>query len=793
MLKNYIKIALRNIRKYKGYSLINIFGLAIGIAVCVLIYRYVSYELSYDTYHSKSDRIYRVTLDHPQAKIAVTPSMILPTMKRIFPEVQTGVRIYDVGKFQPLVIRYEDRVFEERKLAYADSTLFEVFDFKMISGNPETALARPNTVVINHQTARKYFSDENPIGKSLEINGSDFEVTGVIQDIPENSHFSYDFFPSLVSRQGWSQLDDEAWRAANFYTYLVLEQQASPQALTQKADSFIETNFPENDFAASLSIKFQPLTDIHLYSDVEAEIAPQGDIRYVVSASAIALLILLIACINYMNLATARSARRSREVGIRKVLGSERGSLVRQFYGESAFLTLIAIICSILLIELFLPWFNSLTGQTLDFNYFSWQFWGVLFGIGLVVTLLAGSYPALMLSSFKPAAVLKGDQVTGGSAGLRRALVVLQFSASIFLIICTIVIYNQINFIQEKELGYKKDNVLVLTSFRNVDSRFEALRSELMKLPGVKGAALVSETPTNIRAGYGPDVEGVEESSNFVAQALRTTPGFTEALNIELVAGRSFTQGDFVRANQDDNREYAIMVNEAAAAHYGLEPEEMLGRQTRIGGRSGPIVGVIKDFHFASLHRPIAPLFLFPQGGFNKLLVSFETGDVSETLEKTRNVWASMFPQYPFEYEFLDQEYNALYRQEERAGNVFTSFSVLAVLIACLGLVGLASYMVERRTKEIGVRKVLGATAAQVMALFSKDFLLLIGIGFLISVPVAWYTMAQWLQNFAYRINIQWTSFLLAGFITALFALLTVSYQAIRAARLDPVNSLKTE
>lgn len=793
MLKNYIKIALRNLRKYKGYSLINILGLAVGIAVCMLIFKYVSHEISYDRYHSKSDRIYRITMDHPQAHIALTPSMLLPTLKNLFPEVETGVRLYDVGRFQPLVIRNQDRVFEERKFVYADSSLFKVFDFQLLSGNSNSALTKPNAIVISREMARKYFGNLNPLGNSLEVNGREFEVTGVLEKIPDNSHFKYDFFASMITRSDWSELSDDTWRSANFYTYIVLNEQGRETALKEKVERFISENLAGNGFATSLDIIFQPLTDIHLYSEVSEDIAPQGDMRYVLAASAIAFLILIIACINYMNLATARSARRSREVGIRKVLGSEKRQLVGQFYGESAFLTVLGIVLSILLMELFLPWFNQLTGQMLVIDYNSMQFWLLLIITGLLVTLIAGSYPALMLSSFNPSAVLKGAKISKGSPGLRKFLVVFQFAASIFLIICTLIIYRQIDFIQEKELGYKQENVLVLTAYEEVENRFHTLKSELNRIAGFQGAAMASETPTSIRAGYGPDIEGIEEGPNFIINALRVSPEFTEAMNIDIVSGRTFTEGDYIRANQSEDREYAMLVNEKTAAHFGLNPEGLVGRKASIGGVNGTIVGVVKDFHFASLHRPVEPLFIFPRGSFNKLLLSFNTEDVPRTLEETAEIWSSMFPQYPFEYEFLDQEYNALYRQETRAGNIFTSFAILAIFVACLGLVGLASYMVEERTREIGVRKVLGATSAQIMTLFSKDFVILILIGFLLSVPIAWYVMSQWLQNFAYRIEVGWIIFLLAGLITILIAMATVSYQALKAAKLDPVESLRSE
>ncbi len=793
MFKNYLKIAFRNLRKYKGYSLINILGLAVGLAVCVLIFQYVNHELSYDKFHSKSDRIYRVTLDHPRSQIAMTPSMMLPTFQQLFPEVETGVRLYDVGRFQPLVVRYEDRVFEERSLVYADSTLFEVFDFELLSGNPQTALARPNTVVLTKETSRKYFGNLSPVGESITINGRDFEVTGVMENIPATSHFEYDFFTSLVTRSGWSELSDNTWRAANFYTYLALEQGASIADLKQKVNDYIQENFSDNEFAMSLEILFEPLTSIHLYSEAENDIAPQGDIRYVWAATAIAVLILIIACINYMNLATARSARRSREVGIRKVLGSDRRSLMGQFFGESAFLTILSIGVTVLLVELFMPWFNRLAGQQLAVDYSSMGFWGLLFLLAALVTLVAGSYPALVLSSFEPAEVLKGGQTKDSSSQLRKYLVVFQFATSIFLIISTLVIFQQINFIQDKELGYKQDNVLVLTAYGDVEQRFETFKSELLQLPEVKGAAMTSETPTSIRAGYGPDVEGLEEGPNFVISALRTTPEFTETMGIEVVAGRSFTDGDFTRANQSEDYEYAMLVNEATAEHFGLEPDELVGRGASIGGGSGTIVGVLRDFHFASLHKPIEPLFIFPRGSFNKLLVSFQTDNMRQSLESTRAIWERMFSQYPFEYEFLDQEYNALYQQEARAGNIFSSFAVLAIFIACLGLVGLASYMVERRTREIGVRKVLGASMSHIMGLFSKDFIILVLLGFLVALPISWYVMSSWLQGFAYRIDLGVGIFLLAGLAALVVALLTVSWQAIKAATMDPVKSLRSE
>ncbi|MDX1671658.1 MAG: ABC transporter permease [Balneolaceae bacterium] len=794
MLANYLKIALRNIKRYTGYTFINIVGLAVGIAICMLIFQYVSHELSYDRYHEKSDRIYRITLDLPQIHLSVTPSMLSPTLQELYPEVETGVRIYDAGSSQPLILRRENRSFEERSFAYADSTLFEVFSFDLLAGNAETALTRPYTVVISRDMARKYFGSVNPLGKALEINGRQYEVTGVMENIPQNSHFRFDFFASLISRSNWSVLQDDVWRAANFYTYIVLEEGVSSNELKEKVDAYIEENVTDNDFVDLLEIKYQPLTDIHLYADTEGDMAAQGDIRYVMAASAIAFLILIIACINYMNLATARSERRSREVGIRKVLGSGRRELIAQFYGEAAFLTILGLAVSILLVEGFLPWFNQLTGKVLTIEYSSLQYWGIMGGIGAVVTLLAGSYPALMLSSFNPSAVLTGAKISVGGRRFRKGLVIFQFAASIFLIIGTLVIYRQVEFIQDKELGYKQENVIVLTAYNEVESRFEAFHSELKRVARIEGAAMASETPTSIRAGYGLKLEGVEVGTNYQVNGLRVSPGLTDILKIDIIAGQPFTRADIERANPEEGEaEYAFLANEALANDFGLQPEELVGRNATLSGREGVIKGVVEDFHFTSLHRAINPLILFPQDGYNRVLVSFESSGVEQSLEQTREVWSRMFPQYPFEYQFLDQEYEALYKQEMRAGNIFTSFAVLAIFIACLGLFGLASYMAERRKREIGVRKVLGATVVNIISLFSMDFIKLIAVSFLLAVPVSWYAMSTWLQNFAYRIEIGVLVIVIAGLLTVMLALLTVGYQSVKAAMQDPVDTIRTE
>lgn len=789
MLSSNIKIAFRNLLKYKGYSLINILGLAVGIAVCVLIFRYISHETSYDTYHEKADRLYRVTLQMPGRHIAVTPSIVSPAMQNNFPEVESGVRILAAGNFNPIVLRYGDRVFEESSFAYADSSLFDLFSYNVLAGDPATALTRPQTIVLSQEMAQKLFNGENPVGKTVMTdNQTEFEVTAVVEKLPSNSHFRFDIIASLASLEGWSQLTDTEMQGSQFYTYVVLREDAARDDLERKINAYAEEHFSaEYEF----SLHLQPITDIHLHSDLFAEVGPQGDISYIWAASAIAILILIIACINYMNLATARSTRRAKEVGIRKVLGSARKQLMAQFYGESAFMVGMSILLAVFLIELAVPWFNQMTGQTITTGLADPFLWAVLLLVGATVTIVAGSYPAFMLSGFKPVTVLRGTGMAKGSSSFRKVLVVFQFAVSVFLIIGTFVIYNQVEFIQQKDLGYQRENVVAFNAPGGIYDRFEVFKSEMMQIPGVEQVTMASDTPVNIVAGFGIDVAGIEEDPNFVIAGLIIHPDFNRTMNIKIVAGRDLRPGDYNAAVREEDPEYAYLLNETAVRTFGLEPDEIIGRSTVMSGREGVIVGVVKDFHIAPLHREIDPLVMFPEDSFSNVLVRISTDDTRRTLDQAGGVWEKVFPDSPYEYSFLDQEYNALYQQEQQAGYIFTSFSILAIIVACLGLFGLASFMTEQRVKEIGVRKVLGATVTNIVSMFSRDFIRLVGIGFLIAVPLTLYLMNQWLQNFAYRIDIGYVVVVAAGAITLLIALATVSYHAVKAATMNPIDCLK--
>lgn len=792
MIKNYIKIALRNIKKNPGYSFINILGLAVGIAACVLIFRYISFELSYDKYHSKTNELYRVTLQTPQNHIAVTPSIVSPILLSEFPEVESAVRVYALGNYSPVVLQYEEQVFKEQSFAFADSSLFTLFDFPLISGNAKTALKRPYTIVLSETMAKKYFGDENPVGKTLLMNNTqEYEVAGIMENIPQNSHFRFDIIASLESLRSWGELTDTELRGAQFYTYIALKKGTDPKVLESKIDAFVEQQLPDS---RSFELLLQSVTDIHLHSNIDHEIQPQGDFRYVLAGGITALLILVIACINYMNLATARSVRRSREVGIRKVMGSGRRELMGQFFGESAFLTFISLLVALFLVELFTPGFFQLTGQALPINFTDPLLLLLLAGIGIVVTLLAGSYPALVLSSFKPSDVLMGSRTTGaGSTSLRKALVIFQFGISVFLIVGTLVVHNQVDYIQTKELGFNKNNVVVLTSYNEVEQRFEAFRSELSQVPGIGIVTMASHSPVDIGSGFKIDVEGINEDPDFVINGLQARPEFTNMFEIDIIAGDPITENNFSATNRSEDPEYAFLVNEKTAQVFGVEPEELVGRRTDVHGRIGTIVGVVEDFHFSSLHNEIEPLMIFPQDGFNKLMVQLTSSDVKNALQELEASWEGFFPSIPFEYQFVDQQFDALYRSETQIGYIFTGFSLLAIFVACLGLFGLSSYMVEQRTREIGVRKVLGASLFNILGLFSIDFLKLVIAGFVLAVPLAWFVMSEWLQNFAYRIDISYSIMLIAGGLTLVIALLTVSYQAIKAALLNPVESLRSE
>jgi len=811
MIKNYFKIALRNLWKHKGFSAINIIGLAMGLACFIMIALYVTDELSYDKYNEKADRIYRINSDirfgGTDLNMAVSADPMGATLKKDYPQVEEFTRLY--ANEGSKLFKKGTQYITEDKVTYADSTLFNVFTLPALAGDTKTALNEPNTVVITESIAKKYFgSASEAMGKNVETNenGSTlYKVTAVIKDIPKNSHFNFDFFLSM---------DNVEYRfgnflSHNFHTYIVLKPGTDykafnknfPQLINKyilpQAKQFMKIESME-DFAKTgnkLEYSLIPLTDFHLRSSRQVELSANGNIQYVYIFSAVAIFILLIACINFMNLSTARSAGRAKEVGIRKVLGTEKRTLIGQFLTESTVMAFIALLLAFAITWLSLSWFNSLAGKEMQLStLLKPQYFIFLAILPFVVGGLAGIYPAFFLSSFQPISVLKGKINAGfKKSNLRSSLVVFQFTASIILIIGTIIIYKQLSFIQNSKIGFNKDQLLVVDNTSMKTSASEAFKNEISKLGGVKASSFGGFLPVSnsSRNDNTFSTEAVmNEKNGFNMQVWRVDYNYIPTLGMEMVSGRNFSE-------QYGSDSSALIINEATAKLLG--PGDAVGKKIYSSeGHSQPnivytVIGVVKNFNFESLRKNVGPLCM--RLGNNRWVSAYrvETGDIKSLISKVESKFKEMSPGMPFNYFFLDESFDNMYREEQRVGKVALTFSLLAVLIACLGLFGLATYMAEQRTKEIGVRKVLGASVPNIVSMLSKDFLLLVLISFVIAVPVAWWGMNKWLQDFAYRINIGWWIFIVAGVIALLIALITVSFQAIKAAIANPVKSLRTE
>jgi len=806
MFRNYFKIAFRNLKKYKGYSFINIAGLAIGIACCLLILLLVRDELSFDRFHEYKNQIYRVIVQQPGQFymgtdfLAVTPAPLAAALKEEFPEVIQATRI---DQSNNVIMSTKNKRFYEDGFLWADDHFFEVFTFPFLRGDQSKALSEPYSVVISERMAHKYFGDEDPMGKIVALsNRYDFIVTGIMKDIPQNSHLQFDFLAPLMTLKSIRGQEDylERWGNYSYYTYILLPEGYSPKGLEKKFPAFVEKYMGERlrrmrqqDPTRQTSRFFlQPLKHIHLYSHINFEISPNSDIKQIYLLSALALVLLLIACINYMNLATARSAIRAKEVGMRKVIGAQRRQLIRQFIGESVFFSFIAILLAAILVELLLPVFNSLIGKSIRLHFFhDWEFFFALICVALAVGIISGSYPAFFLSSFQPVSVLKGSlkaEVRGSI--LRRMLVVFQFAASIVLVISTIIIYSQIEYIRNRKLGFSREQVVVLpVKDRELRENHEPFKHELLQNPAVLGCTASTWLPNNIRTNVGDTIwEGMEERADLQVYFLEADHDFIDLFEIELVEGRNFSR-EFSTDSQ------AYIVNEAARKIFGWE--KALGK--RFGFRrevvgTGPVIGVVKDFHFLSLHQEIQPLIIhLTDNWMSYLSVKINTQNIPQTVEFLKEIWKKFSPNHPFEYFFLDDDFEKMYRSEMRLGKIFASFTVLAVFIACLGLFGLASFTSEQRTKEIGVRKVLGASVSNIVVLLSKEFSKWLLIASLVAWPVAYYAVSQWLQSFAYRISIGIWIFLLSTVLALFVAMATVSFKAVRAAIANPVDALRYE
>jgi putative ABC transport system permease protein len=810
MYGNYFRIARRNLVKNKVFSFINVFGLAVGLSCCLLIAAFVFDELSYDKQSDNSSQIYRVQLQlaqnggmvqYPDVDVAVGSGM-----KNAYPEILASTRIS--GNNQ-MFLQYGDKLFKEEHITFCDSNFLQMFSISLIEGNNQTALTSPNTMVITRAMGKKYFGSESPMGKALTLGRSSFKITGLIDKLPDNTHFHFDGFISMASNR--YAMQGTTWSNLGFYTYLLLNKDADPKKLESKFPELI-TKYVAPEAARDMGIslaeaqkesnswKFylMPVKDIHLHSNTKYELEANGDIQYVYIFGSLALFTLLLACVNFTNLSTASSAKRSREVGIRKVLGSVKRQLITQFLMESVLLSVCAIFFAWLFVYLLLPSFNNLSGKHIHISYFlNLKAITSTLGLTFVVGLVAGMYPAFFLSSFQTIRVLKGAVTNNPEkkSGLRSGLVVFQFVISTALIICTLVVYNQLHYMQNKKLGYEKEQVLVIQDTYGLDSNQYAFKQKLLNDSRVVNATVSRDAPVGRGESeidgsqvYASEKKEKETESEIHANFFHVDYDYIATLGMKMAAGRYFSK-DF---GGDTS---AVVINEAAVRDLGWKNnEEALNKSIISSGQhSYNVIGVVHDFNYTSAKQRIVPVMMMLRHNNGTVMVKIKTEDVPGFIADVKKEWNAFNARTPFSYYFLDDKFAALYAGEEKTGKIFTMFALVAVMIASLGLFGLVAFTTEQRTREIGIRKVLGASVNQVLVLLSKEFLLLVCLAFFISIPLTWWVMHNWLNNFAYRITISWWIFVAGGALAVFIALLTVSVQAVKAAAANPVTSLRSE
>jgi len=792
MLRSYLKSAVRRLVQHKAYALINILGLAVGMACCVLMLLYAQDELSYDRFHEKADRIYRVngTSENPEGDFYRTtlPPPVAPALQATYPEVETATRV--VQQPRSLVTQGTGTYYEDR-LFLADAAFFDVFTVSWMHGDSTGALREPGTVILTETTARKYFGEADPLGQVLTVEHRvDLTVTGIVRDLPSNSHLHFDFLVALetagLAREGWL----ESWGSSSAATYVLLRPEATLEVLEAKLPRFVDRYLAEElDEHEVYTLTLQALPDIHLYPHrVPEEIWAAGTLKYVYIFSILGLALLLIACVNYVNLSTAGTMDRAREVGIRKVLGSPRAHLVGQFLGESVLTTGTALAVAFALIALCLPTFNALAGKTFALAHlFQPASLPGLLGLWALVGLASGLYPAFFLSAARPAIVVKGHLAGGapGRALLRNGLVVFQFGTAVILIVATLVARDQLDFMRQKDLGYDREHVVVVPiRDQAVWQQAESVRDELLRLPGVRAVAFSSGIPNQVGWNSTAQWEGAAEDEALEVNHIMVDFDFLDVFGLERIAGRGFSR------NFPGDIEGAYVLNEAAVRALGWE--DPIGKKVTLWDREAPVIGVIKDFHFASLHEPIGPLVLhFGPQWYRMASVKIVPGNVSGTLAALETTLHRFVPDRPFEYTFLDASFDQIYRTEERFSRITALFTTLAVFLACLGLLGLTAFVIEQRTREIGIRKVFGASVPGIVWLLTRRFVGPVFLALCLAVPVAYLATNQWLEDFAYRIEISWPIFLMAGSLALAIAWLTIGYQSIRAALANPAQTLR--
>lgn len=807
MIKNFVKTAFRSLLKNKGFTTINILGLALGLATCLLIVFYVIDELSYDRYNTKADRIYKLNTDIKfggnASSYAIGPPPLAAEAANNIPEVEKATRLLIATEIR---FKKGEENINEAKVAYADSTLFDVFTLPMLKGSPKTALKEPNTIVLTERAAQKYFNTTDAVGRFLTLVNSNvnYKVTGVIANMPGQSHFNFDYLLSMSTLEGSRA---NVWNSFIYSTYLLVKPGTNEASLAKKLDALFQKHFVQQPgfnaaaFAKNgnyVRVNVTPLTDIHLFSNRQYELGINSSITYIYIFSAIALFILLIACINFMNLSTARSANRAREVGVRKVLGSPRKYLIAQFLSESLLITLVATIIAVLAAWLLLPLFNGIAGKELGITLqtIAWLLPSVIVII-IVVGVMAGAYPAFYLSAFQPINVLKGKLSAGfKGGGFRNFLVVLQFSVSIFLIIGTIVIYNQLNYIQHKNLGFDRSQVVVVKNTVGL-SNAKTFKEQVKQIAGVNNASLSGFLPTgSLRQPNSVFTNRVPNSRNALfTEIWPVDEDYLPTMGMKLSKGRNFEKGAIADST-------GMIINETAARMLGFSNDPIGKKLYYVPEREGSsdttireyrVIGVIKDFNFASLRDNITPVVMMLSNNNGALSIKLSGTNVTPYVTQIENKWNQLSPNQHFEYSFMDEDFNTAYRTEHRTGKLFLIFTTLAVLIACLGLFSLAAYAAEQRNKEIGIRKVLGASVSAIVGMLSKDFIKLVLISFAIAAPLAWLVMHKWLQGFAYRQNIQWWVIAAAGAGALAIAFVTISTQSFKAAVANPAESLKGE